>query len=124
MTSYSKNSLALYNKLTADESIIKSIEDYIEYIITYKNRFDYKNVPQLVLIVMSLIVNDKENNLNHDGELQELLDLFQNYFIIRLTNNNILNFDINEFKKKYEICTRLAILRINYSKKNGLCCIK
>ena len=113
-----------YNKLTADESIIKSIEDYIEYIITYKNRFDYKNVPQLVLIVMSLIVNDKENNLNHDGELQELLDLFQNYFIIRITKNNIINFDINEFKKKYEICVRLAILRINYSKKTGLCCIK
>jgi hypothetical protein len=33
-------------------------------------------------------------------------------------------FDIDEFKKNYEICTRLAILKITYSKKSGLCCIK
>ena len=120
MTWYSKNAVSIFDKLTSDEEIIKCIEDYI-ISVTYKNRFDSKNVPQLVLIVMSLLMND--TILNNDAELQEVLDLFNNYFITKI-NKNIINFDMDEFKKNYEICTRLAILKKKYSKKTGLCCIK
>ena len=120
MTWYSKNSVVIFEKLTADETVIKYVEDYL-LSVTYKKRFDCKNVPQLVLMVISLLGTD--HNLNHDGELQELLDLFQSYFILKI-NKNIHMFDIDEFKKNYEICTRLAILKITYSKKSGLCCIK
>ena len=119
MTWYSKNSVAIFYKLTADETVIKCIEDYL-LSVTYKKRFDCKNVPQLVLIVMSLITH---HDLKSDIELQELLDLFQGYFILKI-NKNVISFDIDEFKKNYEICSRLAILKITYSKKSGLCCIK
>ena len=121
MTWYSKNAVSIFDKLTSDEEISKCIEDYI-ISVTYKNRFDSKNVPQLVLIVMSLLMND-DTILNDDGELQEVIDLFKGYFITKI-NKNILNFDMDEFKKNYEICGRLAILKKKYSKKTGLCCIK
>jgi hypothetical protein len=71
-------------------------------------------------MVMSLL--GTEHHLKNDGELQELLDLFKSYFILKI--NNIVNFNTDEFKKNYEICSRLAILKITYAKKSGLCCIK
>ena len=82
MTWYSKNSVAIFEKLTADESVIKCIEDYL-ISVTYKKRFDCKNVPQLVLIVMSLITDHNLNghhNLKSDIELQEL-SVIQNVVI-------------------------------------------
>ena len=76
MTWYSKSSVAIFEKLTADESVIKCVEDYL-LSVTRKSRFDCKNVPQLVLMVMSLL--GTEHHLKNDGELQELLDLFKSY---------------------------------------------
>ena len=38
-------------------------------------------------------------------------------------NKNLDVFDVNEFKKSYEICARLAILKLKFTGKSALNCI-
>jgi hypothetical protein len=104
------------------------IDDYITNTIFVTKTFDAKNVPQIVLILVTLFSRSKEyidleKTLKNDGELQELLDHFHTYILSRIKENpNLIDFNSNEFKKSYDICARLVIFKLNYSKKTSLFC--
>ena len=123
-----EQSLYVFECLLRDNAFMTCIDDYITNTIFVTKTFDAKNVPQMVLILVTLFSRSKEyidieKTLKNDGELQELLDQFQIYILTRIKENpNLIDFDSNEFKKSYDICTRLVIFKLKYSKKTSLFC--
>ena len=128
------NSDFVFETLLRDYEFMNSIDDYILKNIKLNKTFYSKNVPQLVLIIITLLVNkkdyiDSENNINNDNELQQLLELFYTYSVKKIKETiSILKyqdcFNIEEFKLLYDTCSRLVILKFKFKKKTGLFCIK
>jgi hypothetical protein len=88
--------------------------------------FDAKNVPQMVLILMTLLTrgtNFIEKKIKNDDELQQLLEIFYNYIIDRIKENpNLIEFNVKDFKKSYDICVRLAVMKLQFSGKSAFSC--
>jgi len=124
------NALYVFECLLRDNTFMSSIDEYIINTIFITKTFDAKNVPQMVLILMTLLTKHKsyidvEKHIKNDGELQQLLEIFYNYIIDRIKENHYLNdFDIDEFKKSYDICARLAVLKLKFSSKTPMWCIR
>jgi hypothetical protein len=113
---------------------MKCIDDYIENTISLTKNFNSINTPQLLLIITTLLQRNKqyidvEKNIKDDGELQELLEKFYDYVLLKIKEYlteykcNKHNFNKNDFKKTYDICCRLVILKFKFSKKDGFLCI-
>ena len=123
------NALLVFECLLRDNSFMQGIDDYITNTIFSTKTFDAKHVPQLVLILMTLFARtnnfiDVSRKIKNDQELQDLLEIFHTYIIDRIKENKNLDvFDVNEFKKSYEICARLAILKLKFTGKSALNCI-
>jgi hypothetical protein len=123
------NALFVFECLLRDNTFMQGIDDYITNTIFSTKTFDAKNVPQLVLILMTLFTRttnfiDVSRKIKNDKEMQDLLEIFYTYIIDRIKENKGLNeFNVDEFKKSYEICVRLAILKIKFRGKNALSCI-
>jgi hypothetical protein len=123
------NALLVFECLLRDNTFMSFIDDYITNTIFSTKTFDAKNVPQLVLILMTLFFRtnnfvDVGRKIKNDKELQDLLEIFHTYIIDRIKENKNLDvFDANEFKKSYEICARLAILKLKFTGKSALNCI-
>jgi hypothetical protein len=123
------SALFVFECLLRDNAFMSCIDDYIMNIIFATKTFDAKNVPQLVLILVNLFSRSKnfidvEKSLKNDSELNQLLEIFHTYIIDRIKENPNLNeFDVNEFKKSYDICARLAIFKLKFSKKTSLFCV-
>lgn len=122
------NALFVFECLLRDYTFMSCIDDYITNTIFSTKTFDAKNVPQLVLILMTLFT--RTNNFIDVGktinekELKDLLEFFNTYIIDRIKENkNLDEFNVDEFKKSYEICARLAMLKIKFRGKNSLICI-
>jgi hypothetical protein len=124
------SALFVFECLLRDNSFMFCIDDYIINTIFATKTFDAKNVPQLVLILMSLLTRKNnfvnvEKKIKNDSELKHLLEIFYNYIIERIKENpNLLDFNLDEFKKSYDICARLAVMKLKFSSKNALFCIR
>lgn len=122
------NALFVFESLLRDHTFMSCIDDYIINTVFATKTFDAKNVPQLVLILMSLLSRtanfvDVGKKIKNDGELQHLLEIFQTYITDRIKENpNLSEFDAHEFKKSYEICMRLAIMKLKFTSKRALFC--
>ena len=122
------NALFVFECLLRDSTFMACIDDYIINTIFATKTFDAKNVPQLVLILVNLFTRSKnfvdvEKTLKTDIELHQLLDIFHTYIIDRIKENpNLSDFDVDEFKKSYDICARLAIFKLKFSKRTSLFC--
>ena len=123
------NALFVFECLLRDNTFMQGIDDYITSTIFSTKTFDAKNVPQLVLILMTLFSRttnfiDVSRKIKNDKELQDLLEIFYTYIVDRINENKNLDvFDANEFKKSYEVCARLAILKLKFTGKSALNCI-
>ena len=124
------NALFVFECLLRDNTFMSSIDEYIITTIFVTKTFDVKHVPQLVLILMTLLSKgtnyiDIGKKIKNDSELQHLLEIFYNYITDRIKENlYLLEFNITDFKKSYDICVRLAILKLKFTGKTGLCCIR
>ena len=123
------NALFLFDCLLRDNAFMGIIDTYISNTIFIAKTIDAKHVPQLVLILMTLLVKHKtsivEDNLKNDIELQHLFNIFYTYIVGKIKENpNLSEFNNEEFKKSYEICIRLAILKLKFKNKSGLCCVR
>ena len=118
----------VFEYLLRDNTLMTTIDDYISNTIFITKTFDAKQVPQLVLILMTLFkktILDIEKNIKNDIEFAALLELFHTYVLSRINENpNLIDFNRDEFKKSYDICARLAVLKLKFSGKNGFCCIR
>jgi len=123
------NALFVFECLLRDYTFMSCIDDYITNTIFSTKTFDAKNVPQLVLILMTLFTGANNfvnvtKTIKNEKEFKDLLEIFYTYIIDRIKGNKILDeFNVDEFKKSYEICVRLAILKIKFRGKNSLICI-
>ena len=128
------NVLYIFETLLRDNILMKCIDDYIDNIIFITKNFNSVNTPQLVLIISTLIQRNKkyidiEKNIKDDDELKELLVKFYDYVVSKINEYIIKykcdknNFNKNDFKKLYDICCHLVILKFKYSNKNGFLCI-
>jgi len=123
------NAVFVFECLLRDNVFMCSIEDYINNTIITTKTFDTKNVPQLVLILMTLFIKGEtyirvENHIKNDLDLQELLGLFYTYIIGRINKNTYLtDFNLKEFTISYDICARLAVLKLKSSNRFGLGCL-
>jgi hypothetical protein len=118
--------LFVFECLLRDNTFMSIIDTYISNTIFSSKTIDAKDVPQLVLILMTLLVKHKtsnvEKNLKNDTELQELFHIFYNYIVVKIKENpNLTDFDNDEFKKTYEICIRLAILKLKFKTTSWWC---
>jgi hypothetical protein len=122
------NSEFVFEYLLRDTNLMTTIDDYISNTIFITKTFDAKQVPPLVLILMTLFkktIFDIEKHIKNDMEFAALLDLFHTYILSRINENpNLIDFNRDEFKKSYEICARLAVMKLKYSDKNGFWCIR
>ena len=123
------NALFVFECLLRDNTFMACIDNYITTTINSTKTFDAKNVPQMVLLLMTLFTRsnnfvDVGKNIKNDEELQQLLDIFYNYIIDRIKDEPALTaFDKNEFKISYDICVRLAVLKLKFKGKNTFKCI-
>ena len=125
------NALFVFECLLRDNTFMDCIDDYISTTINSTKTFDAKNVPALVLIIMTLLSKTKPKthidvgqNIKNDEELSQLLDVFYNYIIDRIKDEPELKvFDKNEFKISYDICVRLAVLKLKFKNKNTFSCL-
>lgn len=124
------NALFVFECLLRDNVFMNAIDEYIVNTIFVTKTFDAKNVPQMVLIIMTLLTKSNlhiniEKHIKNDSDLHKLLDIFYTYIVDRIKENpNLIDFNIIEFKKSYEICSRLAVLKLKFSNKSGFCCIR
>jgi hypothetical protein len=124
------NALFVFECLLRDNVFMCAIDEYIVNTIFVTKTFDAKNVPQMVLIMMTLLTKSNlhiniEKHIKNDSDLHKLLDIFYTYIVDRIKENpNLIDFNIVEFKKSYEICSRLAVLKLKFSNKSGFCCIR
>ena len=122
------NSEFVFEYLLRDTILMTTIDEYISNTIFITKTFDAKHVPPLVLILMTLFkktIIDIEKNIKNDIEFAALLELFHTYILSRINENpNLIDFNRDEFKKSYDICARLAVLKLKFSDKDGFCCIR
>ena len=123
------NALFVFECLLRDNTFMSSIDEYIINTIFITKTFDAKNVPQMVLILMTLLTKGEtyiniEKHLKNDTELHNLLTIFYTYIIDRIKENpNLIDFNTTEFKKSYDICARLAVMKLKFTNKSGLYCL-
>lgn len=123
------NALFVFECLLRDNVFMCAIDEYIVNTIFVTKTFDAKNVPQMVLIIMTLLTKSNlhiniEKHIKNDTDLHDLLTIFHTYIVDRIKENpNLIDFNIIEFKKSYEICSRLAVLKLKFSNKSGFCCV-
>jgi hypothetical protein len=122
--------LFVFECLLRDNTFMSAIDDYITNTVFITKTFDAKNVPQMVLILMTLLTKSEthinvEQHLKNDMNLHQLLDIFYTYIVDRIKENpNLIDFNINDFKISYDICARLAVLKLKFSKNNAFFCIR
>jgi hypothetical protein len=124
------NALYVFECLLRDNTFMSSIDDYIINTIFVTKTFDTKNVPQLVLLIMTLLTNgdtsiiDIKQKLKNDTDLKYLLELFYTYTLDKINENLYLNeFSVIDFKKTYNICVGLAIIKLKFKNKSSFFCI-
>ena len=123
------NALFVFECLLRDNVFMSAIDEYIVNTIFVTKTFDAKNVPQMVLIIMTLLTKSNihiniEKHIKNDTDLHDLLTIFHTYIVDRIKENpNLIDFNIIEFKKSYEICSRVAVLKLKFSNKSALCCV-
>jgi hypothetical protein len=123
------NAIFVFECLLRDNAFMSSIDEYIINTIFVTKTFDAKYVPQMVLLLMTLLSKgthyiDIEKQLKNDSELQHLLEIFYTYITDRIKENPYLvEFNTIEFRKSYDICVRLAVLKLKFSNKSGLRCL-
>jgi hypothetical protein len=120
------NAIFVFECLLRDNTFMSCIDEYIVSTIFVTKTFDAKNVPQMVLILMTLLTrgtNFIEKKIKTDNELQQLLEIFYNYIIDRIKENpNLIEFNVQDFKKSYDICVRLAVMKLQFSGKSAFSC--
>ena len=122
------NAIFVFECLLRDNTFMSCIDEYIVNTIFVTKTFDAKNVPQLVLILMTLLTRSTNfievgKKIKNDNELQLLLEIFYNYIIDRIKENpNLIDFNIEEFKKSYDICVRLAVMKLHFTGKSDFFC--
>ena len=123
------NAIYVFECLLRDNTFMFTIDDYIINTIFATKTFDAKNVPQLVLILMTLLTRSTnfinvEKTIKNDLELRHLLEIFFTYIIDKIKENpNLDSFNEIEFRKSYDICSRLAIMKLKFKNKDSLFCI-
>lgn len=120
------NALFLFDCLLRDNAFMSTIDIYISNTIFIAKTVDAKHVPQLVLILVTLLFKHNtyrvDKNLKNDIELQQLFDIFYTYIVSKIKENpNLTEFNADEFKKSYEICMRLAIMKFTFKEKKWGC---
>jgi hypothetical protein len=122
--------LFVFECLLRDNTFMTAIDDYITNTVFITKTFDAKNVPQMVLILMTLLTKSEthiniEQHLKNDTNLHQLLDIFYTYIVDRIKENpNLIEFNISDFKISYDICARLAVLKLKFSKNSAFSCIR
>jgi hypothetical protein len=123
------NAIYVFECLLRDNNFMCSIDDYIINTIFTTKTFDSKHVPQMVLILMTLLTRSNnfinvEKTIKNDSELRHLLEIFFTYIIDKIKENpNLDSFNEIEFRKSYDICSRLAIMKLKFTNKDSLFCI-
>ena len=120
------NALFLFDCLLRDNAFMSTIDIYISNTIFIAKTVDAKHVPQLVLILVTLLFKHNtyrvDKNLKNDIELQQLFDIFYTYIVSKIKENpNLTEFNADEFKKSYEFCMRLAIMKFTFKEKKWGC---
>lgn len=123
------NAAYVFDCILRDNNFMECIDEYITSTIASAKTFDTRHVPQMVLIIMTLL--DTNNNyvdvkktIKDDAELQALLELFYVYILNKIMKEEgLAGFNKKEFKQSFDICCRLAILKLKYKNKNSFFCI-
>ena len=123
------NATFIFECLLRDNAFMSALDKYIDTTLKNTMTFSAENVPSLVLLVMTLLTQrgnyiDIEKNLKNDEELKQLLEIFYNYIVARIqtyitTNKHI--FQEPEFKISFDICIKLAVMKIKFNKKKFNC---
>ena len=122
------NSEFVFESLLRDNNFMTNIDNYITNTIFVEKSFDVKHVPQLVLLIMTLLKKstpyiDVEQKIKNDTELKDLLDIFYTYIFKKIEEIlHLIEFDKKELKKSYDICARLAVLKLKFTNKSFLGC--
>jgi hypothetical protein len=118
----------LFEYVLRDTNLMTTIDEHISNTIFITKSFEAKYVSPLVLILMTLLKHstlDIESKMKDDNDFAALLEHFYTYILARIIENpNLTEFNRDDFKKSYEICSRLAVMKIKFSNKNGFCCIR
>ena len=147
----------VFECILRDNIFMECIDEYITTTIASTKTFDAKHVPQMVLIIMTLLDThnnyvDVKKHIKNDEELKQLLELFYEYIFnflkskvqaegskmqaesskvqaegskVQAEGSKVQAdvFNKKEFKQSFDICCRLAILKLKFKNKSGFFCV-
>jgi hypothetical protein len=126
----------VFDCILRDNIFMECIDEYITTTIASTKTFDAKHVPQMVLIIMTLLDThnnyvDVKKHIKNDEELKQLLELFYEYIFnflkskVQAEGSKVQAelFNKKEFKQSFDICCRLAILKLKFKNKSGFFCV-
>ena len=124
------NATFIFECLLRDNAFMSDLDKYIDTTLQNTMTFSVENVPSLVLLIMNLLTQgenyiDVGKNLKNDEELKQLLEIFYDYIVARIqiyTTSKGQIFQEPEFKISFDICIKLAVMKIKFNKKKLACC--
>ena len=124
------NATFIFECLLRDNTFMSALDKYIDTTLQNTMTFSTENVPSLVLLIMTLLTQGKNyidvgKNLKNDEELKQLLEIFYDYIVARIqiyTTSKGQIFQEPEFKISFDICIKLAVMKIKFNKKKLACC--
>ena len=124
------NATFIFECLLRDNAFMSALDKYIDTTLQNTMTFSTENVPSLVLLIMTLLTQGKNyidvgKNLKNDEELKQLLEIFYDYIVARIqiyTTSKGQIFQEPEFKISFDICIKLAVMKIKFNKKKLACC--
>jgi hypothetical protein len=124
------NATFIFECLLRDNAFMGALDKYIDTTLQNTMTFSVENVPSLVLLIMTLLTQGKNyidvgKNLKNDEELKQLLEIFYDYIVARIQTYTAAKgqiFQEPEFKISFDICIKLAVMKIKFNKKKLACC--
>ncbi len=124
------NATFIFECLLRDNAFMSALDKYIDTTLQNTMNFSTENVPSLVLLIMTLLTQGKNyidvgKNLKNDEELKQLLEIFYDYIVSRIKTYTTAKGEIfqePEFKISFDICIKLAVMKIKFNKNKLACC--
>ena len=123
------NATFIFECILRNSKFMDAVDQFIETIIKNTNTFSPENVPQLVLLIMTML--SESYVVKNETDLAQLFEIFYNYIMTKINKyKDDHNYDFwfyeEKFKQSFQICIKLAVLKLNFSfrknKSNSWCC--
>jgi hypothetical protein len=117
------NATLVFETLIRYPSFMDQIDTYINKALQ-NGIIEAKDIPQMVYLIMQLlqtrVLNDHTKNKLTVEDTHALLELYRTYIISKL----VCEFDTLEFNKIYNICVKLAVMKLKFSTKTSKSCFR